>query len=97
MATTIEKQSLKDALGDVQCYTQNLAELVGEVDKEVEVGPDGKIILEFDGVVSLLQIVWDKVKETALECEGKTIRVKLPDGIVGNLIGLALGAIGFRL
>jgi hypothetical protein len=97
MENQVEKRDIKDVLGGIECYTTNLAELIGEVEQEVEVTPDGKIVVDFQGVIDILQIVWNKIKETALECEDKQIEVKLPSGIVGNIIALALGAIGFKL
>jgi hypothetical protein len=44
-----------------------------------------------------MQVLWNKFKETAAECEGKTIEVKLPDTWTGMIINAALAAIGFKL
>jgi len=56
-----------------------------------------RIKLDFKSGVELMQIVWDQVKETALECEGKEIEIELPGGVVGLIVGAALQAVGFKL
>lgn len=93
----VTAQSISAVFSKSECYLANLAELSGELD-DVLVKDDGQII-EFDlrGVVSTAQVLWDKFKEVAQECEGKTITVKLPEGILGMVLGASLQAIGFRL
>lgn len=93
----MKKTSIKDSLASASCYTGNLSELADEVSDVLVEDVDGKIILDFDGGVQLLQVVWDKVKETALECADKKIEVKLPDGLLGSLVAAALSLVGFRL
>lgn len=92
-----EVRSIKDVLGDAGCYLGNLSELTEEASEVLVEDVDGKVVLDFTGTISLLQILWDKVKETAQECAGKEITVKLPDGLVGQLIAAALTLIGFKL
>lgn len=90
-------KSIKDVLKDASCYTGNIAELTEEVADVMVEDQDGKVILDFKGGVALVQVLWDKFKETALECAGKEIQIKLPETLAGQLIGAALGLIGFRL
>lgn len=91
------QRGLKDALEDASCYLGNLEELTTEANEVLVEDTEGKIVLDFKGGVSLLQIVWDKIKETVSECAGKEIEVKLPDGIAGSLIAAALQLVGFKL
>lgn len=85
------------AVGKGGCYAVNVGELLNEVDGQF-FDDEGKFIeLDFDETVKLLQIVWDKVKETAQECEGKEITVKLPQGVIGGIIAAALSVVGFKL
>lgn len=91
------QRSIKDVLMGANCYIGNLEELTEEVADVLVEDADGKVVLDFKGGVSLLQVLWDKFKETAQECAGKEIKVVLPDGLVGQILGAALGLIGFRL
>lgn len=92
------QKSIKDVFGKVECYTSNISELAGEINDEITVNEEtNKIEIDLNGVASLLQVFWNKVKETAQECEGKTIEVKLPAGLAGNIISAALGLVGFKL
>jgi len=100
MATKTVK--IQEVLQDTECYAANLAELAKKLDKEIEFEKNEEtgemnIKLDFKSGVDLLQIVWDQVKETAKECEGKDIKVKLPSGIAGLIAGAALQALGFKL
>ena len=90
-------RSIKDVLKDASCYTGNVSELAGELSGVMVEDQDGKVVLDFKGGVKLLQVLWDKFKETALECAGKEVRVTLPDNLTGQIIGAALGLIGFKL
>jgi hypothetical protein len=94
----ITKQSLGSFLEKSECYLGNLSELSGEL-QEVAVEDDGSVV-SIQGpqdVVAIMQVLWNKFKETAAECEGKTIEVKLPDTWTGMIINAALAAIGFKL
>ena len=97
MSKEVTSQSIGQVFGKSECYLSNLSELAAELD-EVIVEDDGSII-EFNvqGVVATAQVLWDKFKETAMECENREIRVKLPGGLVGTIISASLAAIGFRL
>lgn len=93
----LQTKSLPEVLGKSECYLSNLAELSAELE-EVMVTETGEAI-EFDltGIVATVQVLWDKFKETAQECEGKAIEVKLPEGFVGMILSASLAAIGFKL
>ena len=82
----------KSPLGDVACYSMNIAELASEVN----VFMDGnKVKFTWREYIKLAQIIWDKIKETSLECSGKSIEVKLPPKL--SIIGAAFALIGFKL
>ena len=82
----------KSPLGDVACYSMNIAELASEVN----VFMDGnKVKFTWREYIKLAQIIWDKIKETSLECSGKTIEVKVPFKF--SIISAAFSLIGFRL
>ena len=93
----IQVKSIKDSLGTAACYIGNLSELADEVSDVLVEDDGGKIVLDFTGAIRLLQAVWDKLKETASECADREIEVKLPAGLVGQLIAAALTLVGFRL
>lgn len=98
MSEELKKAGLGDVLGKGECYLANFAELAADL-KEVAVEQDGSVI-KIEGpqeVVAIVQVLWDKFKETALECEGKTIEVKLPGSWTGMILAAALNAIGFKL
>lgn len=93
-----EQKNIRPIFQKIECYTANIAELADEIEDELfEENDTGVVTLDFDAFKGLLQVVWNKVKETAFECENKRIEVKLPSGWVGTLIGAALSAIGFKL
>ena len=93
----VEKKSIKDVFGKVECYTSNIAELAGEIEDNLVEESGEKVVLDFSGWIQLFQIFWDKIKETALECEGKKVSVKLPPGVIGQIIGAAISFVGLRL
>lgn len=92
------KSNLGSVLGDAGCYLSNLAELAEEL-KDVAVEDDGTVIKidEPQDVVKILQVLWDKFKETAKECEGKEITVSLPGTLVGGAVSAILAFLGFKL
>lgn len=94
----LQTTSFADVIGKSECYLSNLSELAGEL-KEVAVELDGSIIKidSYQDVVIILQVLWDKFKETAKECEGKDIEVKLPSGLTGVILQAAMAAVGFKL
>ena len=94
---TIKQTSLKNVLEKTECYTQNVAELAEEIGAEVI--ENGQVVqIDWRTVISLLQIIWDKVKESVFECEnGKELIVKLPPGMVGSILSSVLAFLGIRL
>ena len=97
MSDVTTKVSFKVVLGKSTCYLGNLEELSAELDDVLVEDVDGKIKLGFQGTVAVINAVWAKVKETAMECEGKEIVVDLPGGWPGLLISGALQAAGIKL
>ena len=94
----VNKTSLGDFLSKSECYLGNLSELSSEL-LEVAVEDDGKVVkIESpQQVVAIVQVIWNKFKETLQECEDRTIEVSLPDNFTGMIIKAALGTIGFKL
>lgn len=92
------KKSLGDVLGKAECYLANFSELAGDLNA-VLVEEDGTLLTidDYKDVVAILQVLWDKFKETALECEGKTIEVKLGNDLVSSITKAALSVAGFNL
>lgn len=98
MANEIEpKDSIKDILAQGGCILGNVGEMFDETSDVMVEDADGKVILNFEGARDVLQVVWNKFKETMSECAGKEIEVKLPSGYVGVILSAALAAIGFKL
>jgi hypothetical protein len=94
----VQKSNLGSVLGDAGCYLGNLAELAEEL-SAVAVEDDGSVIKidEPQDVVKILQVLWNKFKETAQECEGKEITVSLPSTLIGGAVSAILGFLGFKL
>lgn len=84
--------TIKSPIGDIACYSMNIAELASEVNIYME---GNKIKFTWKNYIQLAQIIWDKIKETSKECAGKEIEVKLPPKL--SLISAAFALIGFKL
>ena len=84
--------TVKSPIGDIACYSMNIAELAREVNIYME---GNKIKFTWKNYIQLAQIIWDKIKETSKECAGKEIEVKLPPKL--SLISAAFALIGFKL
>lgn len=96
---TAIRRSVKAAniFDSIECYGSNLAELANTIDDQF-VTEEGDIVkMDVTTVFALIQVLWDKLKETALECEGKEIKVELPNNWVGMALNAALAALGFKL
>ena len=92
---------LTEALEKVDCYTGNIAEFISELNDKVKVidaedGNPDKLVLQIEDFGGVAQVAWDAVKGTMQECEGKTIEVRLPQNLAGNIIGFALSLLGFK-
>ncbi len=93
----VSTRSAGDTLGKAECYTTNVAELLGQIGDEF-VDEEGNIVkFEFSTYVALINALWAKVKETASECEGKEIEVTLPSNVIGTILAAALAAVGIKL
>ena len=84
--------TIKSPIGDIACYSMNIAELAGEVNVFME---GNKVKFTWREYIKLAQIIWDKIKETSRECAGKEISVSLPPKF--SLISAAFALIGFKL
>ena len=84
--------TVKSPIGDIACYSMNIAELASEVHIYME---GNKIKFTWKNYIQLAQIIWDKIKETSKECAGKEISVSLPPKL--SIIGMAFSLIGFKL
>lgn len=76
--TTVTNKNITEVLTGAECYTANLSELAAKLNKEIEFIENPKtgeaqIKLDFKSGMELVQIIYDQVKETALECEGMKI------------------------
>ena len=94
MAKTKEVRT-EHALGDAACYTQNVADLLTKLTATLPVTPDGKIRLDFNTAIALLQAMWDAFKKTAQECAKKEIEV--PSSSFWNIARGVLSLIGLKL
>ena len=84
--------TVKSPIGDIACYSMNIAELASEVN----VFMDGnKVKFTWREYIKLAQIIWDKIKETSRECGSKEISVSLPPKF--SIISAAFALIGFKL
>ena len=97
MSELIEKKSIADVLADANCYIGNLNELLADLGDVLVEDEDGVVRVDFADAVKLIQVVWDAVKETSLECADKEIVVKLPEGLPGQLVAALLAIIGIKL
>jgi hypothetical protein len=84
--------TIKSPIGDIACYSMNIAELAGEVNVFME---GNKVKFTWREYIKLAQIIWDKLKETSRECAGKEIIVSVPPKF--SIISAAFSLIGFRL
>lgn len=89
-----------DVKGKIQCIIGNVDEYAEEIDRLLpDADGDGKIdkIPFFGGINVLMQVTWDKIKETRLECYGKATEVEYPEGWKGAVLEFALKTVGIRL
>ena len=84
--------TVKSPIGDIACYSMNIAELASDVNIYME---GNKIKFTWKNYIQLAQIIWDKIKETSKECAGKEISVTLPPKL--SILGMAFSLIGFKL
>ena len=84
--------TVKSPIGDIACYSMNIAELASDVNIYME---GNKIKFTWKNYIQLAQIIWDKIKETSKECAGKEISVTLPPKL--SIVGMAFSLIGFKL
>ena len=84
--------TVKSPIGDIACFSMNIAELASEVNIYME---GNKIKFTWKNYIQLAQIIWNKIKETSKECAGKEIEVNLPAKF--SLISAAFALIGFKL
>lgn len=89
--------SLKTTTDDAQCYLGNIQELLNDLEGEVFTAKGDVVEFDLKKGGKLLQILWDQGRESLLECEGKQMVVKYPDGIAGSVLELAFSFIGFNL
>ena len=91
-----DKKQLEDKLKSAECNIGNITELSETVRQEF-INPDGGLVkADFKTVIKFLQIFWDKVKETALECNSVKIEVKFK-GFWNGFVKSALSLVGLKL
>lgn len=91
------KKDINSVLGGVECYSDGISKLAGELRGAIVVDADGKVVLDFRTGVALAQLVWDSVKRNVKTCAGKEIQVSLPTGLVGIVLSYTLNFFGFKL
>ena len=53
--------------------------------------------MQIEDFGTVAQILWNAIKGTMQECEGKQIEVRLPQNFTGRMVEFALNLFGFRL
>ena len=87
------KEQLEKLSQGLNCYSLNASEFIQEFNAKF-VSDDGKIIkLTFTSGTEIANSIWEKVKETLKECEGREIVVVVPTGIKGLIVNSALSVI----
>ena len=82
----------------VECYSTNTAEMSKEL-RTVLIDPatdDFKNIPLPTGTKAI-QVAYNQLRETILECEGNEFVIPLPDGPAGVVLNLLLTALGIDL
>lgn len=80
------------------CYQQNVLELLKQFEATYIDPVSGKFkVSDFNEGMAALQMLYDKIKETALECHGEEVALKLGDSATETILKLVLGAINFKL
>lgn len=76
----------KSTFGQAGCHIENIGELLQQFDAEY-VNIDGKVIkLTGEQALHLLSDLFNKFRETMLECEDKTIEIEFGDSATANLL-----------
>lgn len=91
------QKSIKDVIQNSSCYIINAGEMLSETSDVMVEDEDGKVVLDVKSAVKIAQTLWDGFKETAEECAGQKIEVRLPEGYLGMVISAALAALGIKL
>jgi hypothetical protein len=94
-----ERKTIGHIIDDTTCYTDNVSELLKEFRLKYTDAVTGAVLpdLGFSEVVDAINILFSKIKETALECEGEVISIPAPQGTAGSIITLLTNAIGLNL
>lgn len=69
----------KTKLGHIGCHTVNLGEIFQQVDNQVIVVEENKIKIPLDKLPLLGGMIWSKLQESFLECEGKELVIDFGD------------------
>lgn len=74
-----------ETLKDLGCYTMNLGELFTDLSASATFEGD-KVIIDYTGVIQLLQILHDNVAETLDECEQKKLVFRIPNTFIAKTL-----------
>ena len=98
MSDIVKTESLGSSLQQVECLSGNLAELLQQFRLQ-HIDPNtGRLAVgSFEEGVDVVQLLWDKVKETAGECYGAEIHVDFGDSIPARILEFLLLTLGFKL
>lgn len=98
-ATALPKGTLGATLESLACYNENINELITEFTQKYVDPVTGEFVsVDFNTGVSIVQTLWDKVKETSEECTGTELQIDLGgDGLALLLVRTLLSAIGFKI
>ena len=90
------KGGLSEGIQKVECYVTNVSELL-QAFEENYIEENNTIKINLETLLSILQMLWDKTKETSIECEGKELIVDMPDGVAGSIFKVVLDLLKFKL
>lgn len=98
MAET-DKPTLKETLDKLACYNANVTEFLADFNEQYVDANTGQLKpLKFDVIRDALQDLWNKIKETSLECEGKEINIQITgEGPAVFLLQAIIAGLGFEL
>jgi len=97
--TMEEKKTLNQVISDTICYNENALELLKEFQAQfINPTTGGLKDMSFQQALLILQVIWNKVKETSEECADKPLVIEINgEGIMPTVLKLLLQALGLTL
>jgi hypothetical protein len=96
---TMATNNVGKVLDDLICYDENVLELLKEFRTKFVDPTTGEMVkISFAEALELIQVLWNKIKETSQECTGKPIQVEIGgEGIAPFILKTLLKALGLEL